>query len=245
MFDHHPRRGSNMQKGSLQLLLDQGVSVERIAKRFGKDPSTVSYWMKKYGLESPYKEKHAAKGGIEKERLEALVERGMSIAQIAAEVDRSMGTVRHWLRVHGLRTKGADAYSHAGGRRTARAAGKLSIKQYCPTHGETDFILEGRGFYRCKRCRSDSVVRHRKRMKQILVEEAGGRCVVCGYSRSARALQFHHVDPSTKRLGLSAQGVTYSLEVLRNEARKCILLCANCHAEVEDGRLDISLQLAA
>jgi len=31
-----------MEKKSLQQLLDQGISVERIAKRFGKDPSTIS-----------------------------------------------------------------------------------------------------------------------------------------------------------------------------------------------------------
>ena len=32
--------------------------------------------MKKYGLESQFAEKHAAKGGIERERLEELVEAG-------------------------------------------------------------------------------------------------------------------------------------------------------------------------
>jgi len=42
-----------MDNQSLELLLGQGLSIERIAKRFGKDPSTVSYWMKKSGLESP------------------------------------------------------------------------------------------------------------------------------------------------------------------------------------------------
>src|SRR5579859_806614 len=94
-----------MEKESLQLLLGQGLSIERIAKRFGKDPSTVSYWMKKYGLESPYKTKHAAKGGIERDRLEKLIKSGMTIAEIAEEVSRSKATVRHWLRRYGLRTQ--------------------------------------------------------------------------------------------------------------------------------------------
>jgi transposase-like protein len=39
-----------MDKHSLELLLAQGISIERIGKRFGKDPSTVSYWVKKHGL---------------------------------------------------------------------------------------------------------------------------------------------------------------------------------------------------
>lgn len=30
-------------------------------------------------------------------------------------------------------------------------------------------------------------------------------------------------------------GLTKSLESLREEARKCVLLCANCHSEVEWG----------
>jgi hypothetical protein len=80
-----------MEKESLQRLLHQGLSVERIAKRFAKDPSTVSYWMAKHGLESPYKQRHAAKGGIERQRLEQLVEAGCTIADIAEEVGRSKG----------------------------------------------------------------------------------------------------------------------------------------------------------
>lgn len=94
-----------MDKESLESLLDQGVSIERIASRFGKDPSTVAYWMKKYGLVSPYREKHAAKGGLEKEQLEAFVDAGMTIAEIAGEVDRSKATVRHWLRQYGPQNK--------------------------------------------------------------------------------------------------------------------------------------------
>ena len=71
-----------MEKESLELLLRQGLSVEKIGKRFGKDPSTVSYWMAKYGLEAVNREKHAAKGGIEQERLSALMARpGMTIAR--------------------------------------------------------------------------------------------------------------------------------------------------------------------
>jgi transposase-like protein len=53
-----------MDKNTLQLLLAQGVSVEQIGRRFGRHPSTVSYWMRKHGLEAPNRAKHASKGGI-------------------------------------------------------------------------------------------------------------------------------------------------------------------------------------
>jgi 5-methylcytosine-specific restriction endonuclease McrA len=109
----------------------------------------------------------------------------------------------------------------------------------CPSHGETEFWLEGRGYYRCKRCRSEAVARRRRKMKTILVAEAGGACCICGYDRPMRALQFHHVEPSSKRLEINAKGVALSLDKLRAEARKCVLLCSNCHAEVEDGLVSV------
>src|SRR2546423_3006776 len=72
-------------------------------------------------------------------------------------------------------------------------------------------------------------------MKRILVEEAGGACIICGYARDVRALHFHHLEPSRKRHEINARGAAIALSRLRAEASKCILLCANCHAEVEAG----------
>lgn len=75
------------------------------------------------------------------------------------------------------------------------------------------------------------VSEHRRRRKKQLVEHFGGACILCGYSRSMAALQFHHRDPTTKAFGLSASGVTRKWEDVLAEAEKCDLLCANCHAE--------------
>src|SRR5690349_17098123 len=105
-----------MDKESLKLLLAQGVSVEQIGSRFHRHPSTVSYWMKKHGLEAPLRAKHAAKGGIPRAHLVALVDSGMTIAEIAEEVKLSKTAVRHWLRRYGLRTR-----HRRGGRRSATA----------------------------------------------------------------------------------------------------------------------------
>jgi hypothetical protein len=43
-------------------------------------------------------------------------------------------------------------------------------------------------------------------------------------------LHFHHVDPSTKSFALS---VATALSKLREEAKKCVLVCANRHGEIE------------
>src|SRR4029077_1988707 len=111
----------------------------------------------------------------------------------------------------------------------------------CARHGETQFLLEGRGYYRCKRCRSERVAQRRRRLEEILAAEAGGRCRICGYDRSVAALHFHHPERDAKRMAVSASGIAYSLDTLRAEARKCVLLCSNCHTEVENGLATVSL----
>jgi 5-methylcytosine-specific restriction endonuclease McrA len=99
----------------------------------------------------------------------------------------------------------------------------------------TEFVLEGSGYYRCAKCRRERVARWRRNAKETLVAELGGRCAICGYDRYVGALEFHHRDPSEKRFGLSVRGITRSIATLREEASKCVLLCSNCHAEVEAG----------
>jgi len=99
------------------------------------------------------------------------------------------------------------------------------------------------GRSRCARCNGEAVARRRRRVKQLLVEEAGGRCTLCGYERYVGALQFHHLDPRLKSFALSHEGVTRSLEKARAEVRKCVLLCSNCHAEVEAGVASLSVEL--
>jgi transposase len=231
-----------MDKGSLELLLAQGLSVAQIGARFGKDPSTVSYWMTKYGLEAVNKEKHAAKGGIPRETLEPLVAAGNTIAQIATALGLSKGTVRHWLGRYELRTQGIAGRRPGSIVKEAKAEGRLTVTMDCRHHGETEFYLEQRGYYRCKRCRSEAVARRRRKMKSILVAEAGGRCSVCGYDRSVAALEFHHLDRTQKRMSVSARGIAYALETVRAEAAKCVLLCANCHVEVETGLIEVPIK---
>jgi hypothetical protein len=113
------------------------------------------------------------------------------------------------------------------------------IIDMCRHHGRTEFVLENRGAYRCRLCRSEAVTRRRQAVKLSLIEEAGGACVICGYDRHPRALEFHHPDPALKRFPVSNGGNSIAIERLRVEAEKCVLLCANCHAEVEAGVAEV------
>ena len=217
-----------MDKDWLAARLDAGDSIEGIAREARRDPSTVAYWVNKHGLRSPRAARHAPRGGLSREDLEPLIARGLSIRQIAAELDRSAATVRHWLNRHGLETQPAQR-----ARRDGSTAAE--VVRDCPRHGWTRFRKVGApSRYRCAQCVIDAVADARRRVRKILIEEAGGACSLCGYQRSHAALQFHHIDPATKAFTLR-NGDTRSLASARAEAAKCVLLCANCHAEVESG----------
>jgi len=99
----------------------------------------------------------------------------------------------------------------------------------CKHHGETSFVLEGRGYYRCQKCRSASVSRKRRELKRRAVEYKGGKCERCGYDRCIAALDFHHKD--SKDFSISRKGLTRGWEKVKKEIGKCLLLCANCHRE--------------
>ena len=141
-------------------------------------------------------------------------------------------TVRHWLERFGLETERAK---RSGTYRRARLEALQEIEMSCRRHGLTRFVRRTTGQFRCSKCTSEAVSERRRRVKEILVREAGSRCQICEYDRYPGALQFHHVDPQHKAFALGHEGLTRSLEKMRAEARKCVLLCGNCHAEVEAG----------
>lgn len=167
----------------------------------------------------------APRGRIERSVLEAFIAAGASTRGIAEGLDRSQSTVRHWLKRYGLETKRAS-------RRPPPRPGANGI---CQVHGETEFRRRADGRWRCLKCRSGHVSESRRRIKRALIEEFGGACRICGYNRFAGALQFHHRNPEEKSFHIALNGASRSLDRAREEARKCVLLCANCHAEVEWG----------
>jgi len=108
----------------------------------------------------------------------------------------------------------------------------------CPRHGRAPFRRfrdgGGRFRWRCTRCVGEAVTRRHRKVKETLVALAGGHCASCGYDRCLANMHFHHVDPSKKSFAMTvARGK--SLATYMQEARKCVLVCANCHGEIEAG----------
>jgi hypothetical protein len=78
---------------------------------------------------------------------------------------------------------------------------------------------------------------YRKRYKQKLVDLMGGKCMICGYNRCIKALDFHHIDPKTKEFTISRmESLNWTKTI--EEAKKCVLLCSNCHRELHDGLVE-------
>jgi hypothetical protein len=225
-----------MEREILERHLDAGMSLERIGELEGKHPSTVGYWMKKHGLMNPRRGKYAGKGCLDRAQLEQWVEEGLTLRQIAARADRSLATVRYWMHRYGLETR------NAAWMRDPRLKPR-EIARACRHHGTTLFVRDSRGHYRCPSCQAERVTEWRRRVKERLVAEAGGACANCGYDRHPRALEFHHLDPDSKAFTIGG-GNSWSLARARAEAAKCVLLCGNCHAEVEAGVLTLRLPRA-
>lgn len=103
----------------------------------------------------------------------------------------------------------------------------------CKIHGLVKGHSSGK-FPRCSLCNNERMRVKHQEMAQKAMQYKGGKCVSCGYDSCRAALEFHHLDKSSKEFNPS-KGYKRSWEVLKAELDKCVLLCANCHREVHAG----------
>ena len=83
----------------------------------------------------------------------------------------------------------------------------------------------------------------RRETKLRAIAAFGGECGTCGYAFAPAAMEFHHPDPSKKEFAISVDGIYRTWEKVQKELESCVMLCANCHAEVHAGVrvLDVTL----
>ena len=80
-------------------------------------------------------------------------------------------------------------------------------------------------------------------IKKELVKYKGGACSICGYNKNSAVLSFHHThnprQDNQKEYSINIRiGNRCSLESLKKEADKCILVCENCHREIHQKEID-------
>lgn len=107
------------------------------------------------------------------------------------------------------------------------------MKMYCNKHGDTEFRNESKTNerWRCRTCLTAAFKERRQKAKRAAVDYLGGACSKCEYSTCIQALEFHHVDPTQKDFQLSGSFRSGTIDSVKSELDKCILLCSNCHRE--------------
>jgi hypothetical protein len=88
-------------------------------------------------------------------------------------------------------------------------------------------------YHVCKKCLRKRQTNSVRRKKRKLVTTLGGECKNCGYNKCLNALEFHHTEPENKEFGISKKLYSTGIKELRKETKKCVLLCSNCHRELE------------
>jgi hypothetical protein len=71
--------------------------------------------------------------------------------------------------------------------------------------------------------------KHREQWSVEISKRGLNKCLICGYDKSMVALDFHHIDPTTKDYRIAhLTNLACTSERLK-ELDKCVVLCANCH----------------
>lgn len=77
--------------------------------------------------------------------------------------------------------------------------------------------------------------------KRLAVELLGGKCSICGYSKNLASLDFHHTDPETKEDAIGYMVACHQWEKVKEELKKCILVCKTCHTEIHNEKMEYEL----
>ena len=91
---------------------------------------------------------------------------------------------------------------------------------------------------KAKQTSGEAVTNFRQRIKIALVGANNGKCAICGIKDSVVIYDFHHLNPKMKSFGLASSVTTRSKQAYADEAKKCAMLCSNCHRKVEIGLLE-------
>lgn len=158
---------------------------------------------------------------MNKEVLQNYLSQGLSSYKIAKLENKVPSTIRYWMNKFELE--------------------KVQLPQnlkYCPmcdtTKETTEFYNRRKGIGNspyCKPCHHTQTLDRQRLIKKQCVEYLGGKCVKCGYDKCFGALHAHHLDPTIKDINYNNFKLRKFDDKFKEELDKCILLCANCHAE--------------
>jgi predicted transcriptional regulator len=222
-------------------LRKKGFTINQIVSELGCAKSTVSYHINNHGLGG---ERDDFLNGIDDEtieRIKSLRLENKTYPEILMVVNISEDKLIKVCRNLGLKintgsfkTKKLDKYEVLKKYLELKSLKKTGTFFGVDKSTIRKYIDDENIFVKREKTITDSkaVINWRKRVKSKLVEYKGGCCEKCGYNKSEQALQFHHMNPNEKDFNIS--GRSYSLERMKKEVDKCIMVCANCHIEIHE-----------
>lgn len=147
-----------------------------------------------------------------------------SLRKAAKNLRCGYGTLRYWINLHGIELPKKYSNCACCGNSFGQRA-KGNPRKLCEGCREKFSSLS-------HITRKKTVRYSGSRRKAYVVRLLGGKCASCGYDKSSAALEFHHIDPSSKEIMINSKTLmTDDFSKIEQELLKCKLLCRNCHAE--------------
>jgi len=134
----------------------------------------------------------------------------ISLKKISNKLNRSVKAIKHKAAREGLS-------------RLKTPINKPNDKNHRKKYDKKYYLKNKKNIYEKKRNRI-------RNCKIELLGILGGKCSNCGYKKCPAALDFHHKGNKESEVMVLLKN--YSKEKALKEAKKCILLCANCHREL-------------
>jgi len=134
----------------------------------------------------------------------------ISLKEISSKLNRSIKAIKHKAAREELS-------------RLKTPINKPKDKKHRKKYDKRYYLKNKKKIYKKKRDRI-------RNYKIELLSGLGGKCVNCGYKKCPASLDFHHKGDKESEVMVLLKN--YSKEKALKEAKKCIVLCANCHREL-------------
>lgn len=155
---------------------------------------------------------------MDKDTLIQMRNENLSSYKIGQLLNKSQTTVTYWLNKYNIPTGPIKLEGH---------------KQCCKCRNVKtldNFYKKTKITYQafCKDCFNQYVMKRWIDRKLEAIKYKGEKCEDCKNKFPYPIYEFHHLDPNTKDLDWTKMRLT-SLDKIKKELDKCVLLCANCH----------------
>lgn len=92
----------------------------------------------------------------------------------------------------------------------------------------------------CNLCDNKRKAEATRQAKMKALKYKGESCIICGYNACPQAMDFHHIDPTTKTFPLSSINIrNKGWDIVQQELNKTVTICCRCHRELEAGMIQL------